>query len=282
MKTKHIFPILAVIGVIITLRYITSANPVPPPQIPIAEPTQIPFEKYIGASGIVEPNTENIAIGTNKAGIVKSVNFEVGQEVKKDDILFVIENSEAEAELNQAKAELKDAQDQFNIISSLEDKRAVSKDERNKTTNKLNLAKAKFEQMSASYELHNVRAPIDGVVLSSNIRQGEFAPTGLVADPLVRMGNISPMHIRVDIDENDSWRFKPDSKAIAYVRGNNDINVELQMVRVEPYVRPKKSLTGDSTERVDTRVLQIIYQFDKKDFPIYSGQQMDVYIEDLK
>ena len=45
---------------------------------------------------------------------------------------------------------------------------------------------------------------------------------------------------------------------------------------------PKKSLTGDSSERVDTRVLQIIYQFDKQDMPIFSGQQMDVYIEDLK
>jgi HlyD family secretion protein len=44
-------------------------------------------------------------------------------------------------------------------------------------------------------------------------------------------------------------------------------------------VIPKKSLTGDSTERVDTRVLQVLYTFDPGDKPIYLGQQMDVFIE---
>ncbi len=42
---------------------------------------------------------------------------------------------------------------------------------------------------------------------------------------------------------------------------------------------PKKSLTGDSTERVDTRVLQVIYRVDNDALPLFVGQQMDVYIE---
>jgi len=50
-------------------------------------------------------------------------------------------------------------------------------------------------------------------------------------------------------------------------------------VRIEPYVIPKKSLTGDNTERVDTRVLQVIYRFERPSFPIYAGQQVDVFIE---
>jgi hypothetical protein len=53
----------------------------------------------------------------------------------------------------------------------------------------------------------------------------------------------------------------------------------LHFVCFEPYVVPKVSLTGDSTERVDTRVLQIIYSFDRGNLPIYVGQQMDVYID---
>jgi HlyD family secretion protein len=48
---------------------------------------------------------------------------------------------------------------------------------------------------------------------------------------------------------------------------------------VEPYVTPKTSLTGSSTERVDTRVLQVIYSFDRNALPAYVGQQMDVFIE---
>jgi hypothetical protein len=50
-------------------------------------------------------------------------------------------------------------------------------------------------------------------------------------------------------------------------------------VRIEPYILPKKSLSGESTERVDTRVLQIIFRFQNPDFPVYVGQQMDVFIQ---
>ena len=50
-------------------------------------------------------------------------------------------------------------------------------------------------------------------------------------------------------------------------------------MRFEPYIVPKKSLTGDSIERVDTRVLQVIYSIEQTNLPIFAGQQMDVYIE---
>jgi hypothetical protein len=53
----------------------------------------------------------------------------------------------------------------------------------------------------------------------------------------------------------------------------------LRFVRIEPYVVPKRSLTGDSLERVDTRVLQIVYAFDRPAFPVYVGQQVDVFIQ---
>ncbi len=51
----------------------------------------------------------------------------------------------------------------------------------------------------------------------------------------------------------------------------------------EPYVIPKQSLTGSNTERVDTRVLQVLYALPQHtSIPLYIGQQMDVYIEATK
>jgi hypothetical protein len=50
-------------------------------------------------------------------------------------------------------------------------------------------------------------------------------------------------------------------------------------VRFEPFVVPKRSLTGDSTERVDTRVLQIIYRVERDALPLFVGQQLDVFID---
>jgi hypothetical protein len=58
------------------------------------------------------------------------------------------------------------------------------------------------------------------------------------------------------------------------------VRYPLKFVRVEPFVIPKKSLTGDNTERVDTRVLQVIFSLDRPDgTPLYVGQQVDVFIE---
>ena len=88
--------------------------------------------------------------------------------------------------------------------------------------------------------------------------------------------------MRADVDESDAWRVQPGSGAVAHLRGNSQITFALEFVRFEPYVIPKKSLTGDAAERVDTRVLQVIYRFrDPKD-AVYDGQQMDVYIENAK
>jgi hypothetical protein len=83
----------------------------------------------------------------------------------------------------------------------------------------------------------------------------------------------------VDVDENDAWRFRKGAAAVAFIRGNRDLNTELRFERVEPYVIPKRSLTGDSTERVDTRVMQVVYSFERSKLPVYVGQQMDVFIE---
>jgi hypothetical protein len=125
-----------------------------------------------------------------------------------------------------------------------------------------------------------VRAPVDGDVLQVKVHPGEFAPAGVTATPLVLLGRLKPLHVRVDVDENEAWRLRPEAPAIAAVRGNPNLKTPLTFVRFEPLVVPKKSLTGDSTERVDTRVLQVIYRVEDKLLPLFVGQQMDVFIED--
>jgi HlyD family secretion protein len=87
------------------------------------------------------------------------------------------------------------------------------------------------------------------------------------------------LHVRVDVEEHEAWRVQPDAGAAAAVRGNANLRTPLTFVRFEPFVVPKKSLTGDSTERVDTRVLQVIYRVENQNVPLFVGQQMDVFID---
>ena len=112
-------------------------------------------------------------------------------------------------------------------------------------------------------------------MLQVNVRPGEFVATSQ-GQALIVLGHVGKLHVRVDIDENDIGRFAPGVGGVSWPRGNPDRKYALTFVRVEPYVIPKKSLTGGNTERVDTRVLQVIYAIDGPDVPLYVGQQLDV------
>ena len=144
------------------------------------------------------------------------------------------------------------------------------------------VARTETEVQAAKVEndLLNIKAPVDGDILQVNIRPGEFAQSGVLAQPLILMGNLERLHVRVDIDENDAWRFQSESPAVAFVRGNPQLKTRLRFEYKEPYVVPKRTLTGESTERVDTRVMQVVYSFNRDELNVYPGQLMDVYIED--
>ncbi len=140
-------------------------------------------------------------------------------------------------------------------------------------------AKAQVEQIKREVELRTIRAPISGRVLQMKTRLGEFAQSGALSTPLMLLGDDTRLHVRVDIDENDAWRFQPCAPALASVRGNSQIKTALQYVRTDPDIIPKVTLTGDTTQRTDTRVLQVIYSFDPASLSLYVGQLMDVFIE---
>jgi VCBS repeat-containing protein len=140
-------------------------------------------------------------------------------------------------------------------------------------------ARAQVGQTKKDLERLLVTAPKDGVVLQVNVRKGEYVGTP-PSQALVVLGDThKKVHVRVDIDEHDIPRFKKGAPARASVRGTPQVQYPMTFQRVEPYVIPKKSLTGDNTERVDTRVLQVIYELDTTDRPIYVGQQLDVFLD---
>lgn len=143
---------------------------------------------------------------------------------------------------------------------------------------KVEQARAKYEQTEVNIQRLTVKALVDGEVLQVNVRPGEFvaAPS---SQALIVLGSIQQLHVRVDIDEHDIPRFIPGAPAKAMLRGHLHDEFRLKFVRVEPFVVPKKSLTGDNTERVDTRVLQVIYALEPTSRTVYVGMQMDVFID---
>jgi multidrug resistance efflux pump len=145
----------------------------------------------------------------------------------------------------------------------------------------LQQARQQVARVKADLDRLTVTSPVEGVILQVKTRPGEFAAAGPLEQPLLLMGSAGPLHVRVDVDEKDAWRVSPAARAYASVRGNAKLRLPLAYVRMEPYVVPKRNLTGDTLERTDTRVLQVIYRL-PADAAVKAGQQMDVFIESEK
>ncbi len=289
----YILPVLALVGILFVIRTVVAGSVPAPVAAPVVEPAKAPFDTFVAGSGIIESISENIAIASALPGVVKAVFATAGDPVSVNQPLFSLDDRELLAELSvrkaqveRAKAQLVDAQTQLSIYKTVGDSRAITRGELLKRQSAVEIAKAGLSEAEflvkateTTLDRIVVRSPINGTLLQSKIRVGEFAPAQSLSSPLMIVGTTSPLAVRVDVDENDAWRVKAGSRASGVLRGNTSITFPLTFVKFEPYVVPKRSLTGESSERVDTRVLQAVYSFDGKGLPIYVGQLVDVFIE---
>lgn len=282
---------LAVAGIIcavIFVKKITSPGPEPIHLMPALNP----YEKTIAASGIIEAIDKNIEIGVPQSGLVKEVCVKVGDTVKQGDLLFQLDDRELFAQLLLQKANISVSiahltrlKDQLARLESVKDPRAVSQEELNTRRFDVVVAEAQLEAAEAQMtqtilliERLNICAPQNGNVLQNNVRKGEFVVAG--GNPAVILGDIERLQVRAEIDEQNASHIIPHTSATAFPKNNSSLEIPLNFTRIEPYVIPKRSLTGGNEERVDTRVLQVIYSFDKQPaFPLYVGQQVDIFIK---
>ena len=346
MKVRFIIlPIIALIGIGLAIYTVYKQSRPAPNAPPSGQPTKSPFSNRVAGSGLVEPATEIMNIGTSISGTVQSVSVKEGQLVKKGDILFTIDQRDTVAQLIAAKAKLEvanrkveqlksmprqedvdrtkavvaqrqsavdDATHRLERLNAVEDQSAISANERPTRMFEMNLSKARLDEakselahmMKGTYPedlavavaeakvadadvamlqtdlaQSEVKAPIDGTVLRVNARAGEFASAGALREGLVVMGQLTPLHIRVDVDELDAWRFDPKGKAVAMLRGGKIVEFPIEYVRTVPVVIPKRTLTGENSERIDTRVMEIIYRFTQDNPKVLPGQLLDVYID---
>jgi len=340
-----ILPIISVLGIGLAVYLVYKQSRPAPTAPPSGQPTKSPFSNRVAGSGLVEPATEIMNIGTSISGTVQSVSVKEGQLVKKGDILFTIDQRDTVAQLGAAKAKLEvanrkveqlksmphvedvdrataivaqrqsavnDATLRLERLNAVEDQSAISANERPTRMFEMSLTKSRLDEakselarmMKGTYPedlavavaeakvadadvsmlqtdllQSDVKAPIDGTVLRVNARGGEFASAGALREGLVVMGQLTPLHIRVDVDELDAWRFDPNGKAVAVLRGGKIVEFPIEYVRTVPVVIPKRTLTGENSERIDTRVMEMIYRFTQDNPKVLPGQLLDVYID---
>lgn len=344
MMIKYGLPVIAAVVLVLSLFEIAKTQPVrkivPPPSLPATSA----FDKEVGAVGLVEASSENIALSLPVPGLVTHIWVKAGDHVAKGEKLFSLDDRDvaaelgvresellsaqaklqrlidsprpeeippAEAKVQEEEQELRDATVQLNLIQSVTDKRAIREEDLLRRSIAVDSTRARLEQAKAQLALLKagtwgpdldvakadvaeaqrnlartradldrltVTSPITGEILQCKIHLGEYAQAGPLEQPLILMGDTSKLNVRADIDEQDAWRVRAGTPASASPRGKGQTRYALHFVRFEPYVVPKKNLTNDATERVDTRVLQAIFALDHN-ASVWPGQQMDVFIE---
>jgi multidrug resistance efflux pump len=313
--SRNVLPVIALVGMVLAGLYIAATLPDRATSEPAEQPPKPAGElaegPRVAGTGLVEPASEIIDIGSALSGLVTSVRVEPGDSVAAGDMLFAVDAraararlSEAEAAIREARAAIaeaeaarKTAREQLALYREIEDPAAVSRSEviraegeEAAAVSRLELARARLvaaESRAASVRTEldrlTVRAPIAGEILAVNIRPGEFVATqgGGSSAPFVQMGQTDPLHIRVDVDENEAARVKIGAPAVISPRGAAEIRVRANFVRAEPQVVPKRQLTNSAAERVDVRVLQLIYALpsDAPEAEVFRvGQQVDAFI----
>lgn len=311
---------------------------------PVVTPAKSPYAQVVAASGLVEPSSESIAVGSPLPGVVEEVAVCEGQRVKEGDLLFRLDDRELRAllrvreadlaaarsnlaqvegrprpeeippsiaKVRKADASLTAALDLYRRREKLSASRTISEEELISARQAVAVAREAVAQAQAEHDLLlagswepekkvaraevaraetlveqtktelarlEVRAPIAGDILKTSVHRGEYVGA-MPGQSLIVIGDLSQMNVRVTIDEQDLPRFRPGSSGKGYVRGDADVALDLMFLRVEPYVQPKQSLTGAAAEKVDTRVMEVLYSLPRSTQNVFVGQQIDVFIE---
>lgn len=150
-------------------------------------------------------------------------------------------------------------------------------------------AAAARDAASALLAKYTLRAPRDGVVLAFNATVGSYAGPSGVYDP--RTQATLPvatfgmpqgrLQVRAYVDEILVQRLPPPARmrAVMTLRGSAT-RIPLRFEHVQPYVSPKIDLSNQRQERVDLRVLPVVFSFAApQGMAVYPGQMVDIYIE---
>ena len=204
------------------------------------------------------------------------------QAVSKNDLDNTINN------LKIAKASLEVAQKQCALVKA----GAWSYDINNQANQYL-AAVQLYNSDQALLDKFVVRAQTDGIILRMAGAVGSYVTPAGIYDtytqsmiPVVTMGAPQAyLAVRCYVDEILIPKLpKPELlTAKMLIRGQNNHAIALEFFKIQPYTIPNIQLSNEVAQRVDVRVLPIVFKFKKpQDINIFPGQLVDVYLQGKK
>ncbi|MBL8745020.1 MAG: efflux RND transporter periplasmic adaptor subunit [Phycisphaerae bacterium] len=189
--------------------------PPPPPEVIVAHPQTRSVTRYLTYTGSIEAS-ETVELQARVAGFLRAVNFKPGQRVKRNDLLFVIDQREYQANLDSAKAlvdsakatldlaqtTLERAQQAFEQGGTSDLEVREKKAARDEAKASLDLANARVEQARLDLEYCEIRAPIEGRIGKNLVDVGNLVGRG-ESTLLAEIVQPTPAFVSIDVSEAD-------------------------------------------------------------------------------
>jgi multidrug efflux system membrane fusion protein len=183
-----------------------------PPQVTVAQVLSKPVTEFDEFTGRFEA-IDRVEIRPRVSGYISSVNFTEGSEVKKGDVLFVIDQRPYAAELKHAQAQLAQSKSALALAKSekvratnLLAQHAISQEEYDTRSSgdeqaeaNVQLAESALDTAALNMTYTKVTSPINGRISRANITLGNLVTNGQTL--LTTVVSLDPIYVRFDGDE---------------------------------------------------------------------------------
>lgn len=227
-----------------------------------------PLQEFVGTVKFEKSST----LAAQNSGIVKAINFEIGDKVKKDKTLVQIDADILMAQINAAKATLESAQ-QTSLNSSkdyerykalLESKSITQKEyddallKRNASNSNVQALEANLKQLQIQAYKKNIKAPYDGIVVEKNVQLGEWVNAG---SNVAKIVDTSKIEVTFNVPSTIVNGLKQGQMYDIFIDGKT---IPAKLNAIIP--------NGDKL----TRTFPVQFKANVKDMFIYEGQEAKV------
>ncbi|HKT74464.1 MAG TPA: efflux RND transporter periplasmic adaptor subunit [Steroidobacteraceae bacterium] len=211
-------------------------TPMAPPEVTVAQVVTRPFTEYEEFSGRFEA-VERVEIRPRVSGYISSVNFTEGSEVKKGDVLFVIDQRPYDADLKRSQAQLVQARTQASLAESERERavkllaqHAISQEEfdtrsagKEQAEANVEAAQAAVDSAALNMTFTRVTAPISGKISRAQVTAGNLVTSGVTM--LTTLVSIDPIYVRFDGDEQAYLKYAKAARTHAAAQNQVDVGL---------------------------------------------------------
>jgi HlyD family secretion protein len=218
------------------------------------------FRNTVTANGTVIP-IDRVEIKSKASGLIDDLPAEEGDYVKKGALVCRLDQTDVQAEVDQAQAnydiaeaELKQSQNTYNRQQQLYSKKLLSDEELDQID--LTLAQARGKMVSARIALDQaknrfdetiVRAPISGIILQKYVEIGQIISSGISnvsgGTPIADIADMDSVYIEAGIDEIDVGKIHIGQSADVIADAYPDLTFNGTIVRIAPEARIVQNVT---------------------------------------